>query len=288
MPHSPLIDAGRLKAMLEEGGHDILVVDCRYALLEPDAGSRAYAEGHIPTAVHADLGELLSGPTTGMNGRHPLPDPQAFVEGMAALGANDETLIVAYDAADSMFAARLWWLLRWIGHENVRVLDGGLQAWRQAGGGLSTDTPQRPRGSIGLRHRAKPTVTFTDVLALVQNGGLEKRERLLIDARSPDRYRGENETIDPAGGHIPGAVNRYYKENLDADARFKAPDQLRSEFAELLGDTPAPEVIHQCGSGVTACHNLLAMEVAGMESGTLYPGSWSEWCRQRGVPMSRG
>ncbi len=261
----------------------MLVVDCRYSLADPAAGRQAYERGHIPGAVFADLGELLSGPTTGMNGRHPLPDPQAFADGLAALGAGNDTTVVAYDGEDAMFAARLWWLLRWIGHEDVRVLDGGLAAWTSSGGQLATEVPAHPRGNLGLRQRAMPTVTFTDVL-----GNLETRERTLLDARSPDRYRGENETIDPLGGHIPGALNRHFKDNLDADGRFKQPGRLREEFADLLGDIPAERVVHQCGSGVTACHNLLAMEIAGFKGAALYPGSWSEWCRQRDVPIARG
>lgn len=278
-----LIDAGELATLLQQGGK-LLIADCRYALTEPAAGALAYSQGHIPGAVHVDLGEQLSGPVTGMNGRHPLPDPQSFAEHMAALGANDDTLIVAYDAADSSFAARLWWMLRWIGHDQVRVLNGGLMAWVDAGGALSTVVPQRPeRGNLGLRRRAMPTLTFTDVLANV-----ESKEKLVVDARSAERYRGENETIDPTGGHIPGAINRFYKLNVGEDGRFKPAAQLNQEFRELLGDMPPETVIHQCGSGVSACHNLLAMEVAGLPGGTLYPGSWSEWCRQRDVPIARG
>jgi len=278
-----LIDASELKTLMSQDSIKLLVVDCRYALTDPEAGARDYADGHIPGAVYADLGELLSGPTTGMNGRHPLPDPQAFADGLAALGADDDTLVVAYDAEDATYAARLWWLLRWIGHEQVRVLDGGLRAWREAGGALSTTVPSPRPGNLSLRHRAMPTVTFTDVLANVNS-----QKKRVVDARSPDRYRGENETLDPTGGHIPGAINRYYKENLRDDGRFKSAAELRQEYQQLLGDTPAEQVIHQCGSGVSACHNLLAMEIAGLKGGTLYPGSWSEWCRQSGVPMARG
>lgn len=282
MPHPPLISAAELLALLEQP-QSLVIADCRYVLTDPAAGVRAYNQGHIPGALHADLGDLLSGPTTGMNGRHPLPDPETFVANMAALGANNETLIVAYDAGDSMFAARLWWLLRWVGHENVRVLDGGLPAWISAGGGLVTSTHNPARGSFTLRQRAMPTVTFIDVLQNVQS-----RQRVLVDARSPDRFRGENETIDPVGGHIPGALNHFFKENVDASGRFKSPGELRAALQSLLGDTPAEQVIHQCGSGVTACHNLLAMEIAGLPGASLYPGSWSEWCRQRDVPIATG
>lgn len=283
MSPSVLIDTRELATLLSEDPNNVLVADCRYALTDPAAGAKAYAEGHIPGAVHVDLGDLLSAPTTGMNGRHPLPDPQVFADGLAALGANNDTLIIAYDTDESSFAARLWWMLRWIGHENVRVLNGGLRAWAAAGGELSTVTPTRPRGSLGLRHRAMPTVSFTDVL-----GNLDAQQKQVVDARSPDRFRGENETIDPVGGRIPGAINRFYKDNLQADGSFKSPDTLRHEFRTLLGDTTPEQIIHQCGSGVSACHNLLAMDIAGLDGGALYPGSWSEWCRQRDVPMERG
>lgn len=282
MRPSALISATELRSLLATQ-NDVLVVDCRYALTDASAGAEAYANGHIPGAHYADLGTLLSGPVTGMTGRHPLPDPQAFADGMAAMGANNDTLIVAYDADDAMFAARLWWLLRWIGHQNVRVLDGGLKAWLEAGGDLNTRAPSAQRGTLALRTRDMPTVTFTDMLENV-----ESRKRVMVDARSPDRYRGENETIDPIGGRIPGALNRFYKENVDAGGRFKPAEELRAAFHELLGDTPPEQVIHQCGSGVSACHNLLAMEIAGLGGGILYPGSWSEWCRQRDVPVERG
>lgn len=287
MSTTPLIEAQELASLLGDASRDVLVVDCRYALLDPEAGALAYADGHIPGAVYADLGNLLSGPSTGMNGRHPLPDPQAFADGMAELGANKESLIVAYDAGDAMFAARLWWLLRWTGHEQVCVLNGGLGAWVKAGGELSTSLVEAQRGNFELRERSMPTVTFTDVLSMVRDGILDAREKVLIDARSPDRYRGENETIDPAGGHIPGALNRFFKDNLGPDGKFKSAEALRADFEQILGNARPEQVVHQCGSGVTACHNLLAMEVAGFKGAALYPGSWSEWCRQRDVPIAK-
>ena len=287
MSYSPLIEARELITLLEKPDHDVVVVDCRYALLDPEAGALAYADGHIPGAVYADLGNLLSSHGTGMNGRHPLPDPQAFADGMAALGAGQDSHIVAYDAGDSMFAARLWWLLRWTGHEKVSVLNGGLRAWVEANGELSTSLVEPERGDFALKERSMPTVTFSDVLSMVREGLIDAGERVLVDARSPDRYRGENETIDPAGGHIPGAINRFYQNNLGPDGRFKPAETLRAEFEALLDGANPEQVVHQCGSGVTACHNLLAMEVAGLKGGTLYPGSWSEWCRQQGVPVAK-
>lgn len=283
MSSSVLIDAQELAKLQAQGAANLLLVDCRYSLTDPLAGVQAYGQGHIPGAAHADLGTLLSGPVNPRSGRHPLPDPQAFAQGMAALGAHDDTLIIAYDAQDSMFAARLWWLLRWVGHENVRVLDGGLSAWEASGGALSTAPAKAQSGSFSLRPPVARTMEFNEVLA-----NLENREKQLLDARSPDRYRGENETLDPIGGHIPGALNRFFKDNLAPDGRFKPATQLRQEFQQVLGDTPPESVLHQCGSGVSACHNLLAMEFAGLPGSTLYPGSWSEWCRQADAPVARG
>lgn len=283
MSQPALITADELLGLLQQGSQPLVIADCRYSLTDPEAGALAYAQGHIPGAVHADLGTLMSSTPTGSNGRHPLPDAQAFAQGMAALGAHNNTLIIAYDAEDSTFAARLWWLLRWVGHDQIRVLDGGLKAWAQAGGKLSTQLPQPQAGTFSIQPGAMPTASFSDVLA-----NISQPKKQVLDARSADRYRGENETMDPVGGHIPGAINRFYKLNLGEDGRFKPAQQLRAEFSALLGDTPATAVIHQCGSGVSACHNLLAMDVAGMNGGTLYPGSWSEWCSQSSAPVERG
>lgn len=282
MPTPALITANELAALLKQDNGNILLVDCSYVLADPAAGARIYSEGHIPGAVHADLGTLLSQPSNGANGRHPLPDPQAFAQGMEKLGVSDNSRVIAYDAEDSMFAARLWWLLHWIGHDSVQVLNGGLRAWVEAGGECSTAAPQPERGSLTVRPQSRPTAGYADVLANV-----ESRERLVIDARAADRFRGENETLDPVGGHIPGALNRPFKENLDAQGRFKTAELLREEFQALLGNKPAQQIIHQCGSGVSACHNLLAMEVAGLTGSTLYPGSWSEWCHQPNAPVAR-
>ncbi|MCB5363100.1 sulfurtransferase [Pusillimonas sp. CC-YST705] len=282
MSVSPLISAEQLQDLLRQPSLHVLLIDCRYVLTDPAAGAQAYAQGHILGAVYADLGEILSGPAnqTGLGGRHPLPDPQRFAKDMAALGVSQSTLVVAYDTGESVFASRLWWLMRWIGHEAVCVLDGGLQAWLKAGGELSSQTPQPTPGALSVHQPSRPTVGFEQVLGNVSDSKLQ-----VLDARSPDRFRGENETMDPVGGHIPGALNRHYKDNLDADGRFKTPSQLRAEFQALLGDRPAHQLVHQCGSGVSACHNLLAMEVAGLYGSALYPGSWSEWCRQPGAPI---
>jgi thiosulfate/3-mercaptopyruvate sulfurtransferase len=204
-------------------------------------------------------------------GRHPLPEKDAFIELLRGWGVNDDSQVVAYDAHGGMYAARLWWMLRWVGIDAVAVLDGGLPAWQAAGQPVVTDTPApRARGSISARPALVTTVDVDAILHNVEHGG-----KTIVDARAPDRFRGENETIDPVGGHIPGAKNRFFKDNLQADGRFKAPDQLKVELGVAVGDPK--DAIMQCGSGVTACHNLLALEVAGLRGAALYPGSWSEW-----------
>ena len=230
------------------------------------------------------LDRTLSGAKTGRNGRHPLPGQEDFVQAMAALGLDNDTQVVAYDNAGGMYAARLWWMLRWVGHAAVAVLDGGLAAWKAAGQPLQTGaTAPRARGDFSLRPALVSCVDYDAVKA-----NIDSRERLVVDARAPDRFRGENETLDAIGGHIPGARNRLFRDNLAADGRFKPAAQLRQEFDAITGGRPASELINQCGSGVTACHNLLAMEVAGLRGAALYAGSWSEWSAQPGAPIATG
>lgn len=258
------------------------VFDCRHDLTNRDFGRRVYAEAHLPGATFLHLDQDLSGPMTGMNGRHPLPDPEQLARRLAACGVNNNTQIVAYDDAGGMFAARLWWLARWLGHNRVAVLDGGLQAWSAAGQPLTSAVTQPQAGNF------RPALTPLWVDAAYVEAHLEHPEMTLIDARSPDRFRGENETLDPVGGHIPGALNRFFKDNLGTDGRFKAPSRLRDEFTPLLHGRPATEVVQQCGSGVTACHNVLAMELAGLNGSRLYAGSWSEWCANPSRPVATG
>jgi thiosulfate/3-mercaptopyruvate sulfurtransferase len=203
---------------------------------------------------------------------------------MASLGADDETQVVAYDNAGGMYAARLWWMLRWAGHRAAAVLDGGLGAWQAAGRPVVAELPpKRSAGSFSLRPPLVRMVDYRDVSANLSSG-----DKLVLDARAPDRFRGENETLDPVGGHIPGARNRLFRDNLAADGRFKRAAQLRQEFDGITGARPASEIVNQCGSGVTACHNLLAMEIAGLPGAALYPGSWSEWSAQPGAPIATG
>lgn len=282
-----LISPQNLDALMHTaagGGAPVVIFDCRFDLANPPAGEAAYVAGHVFGAFYLHLERDLSGKPTGKNGRHPLPERDALVRHLAASGLSRGQQVVAYDAADGRYAARLWWLLRWLGHESVAVLDGGLQGWQAAGFSLDAAPPEDPpQGDFAP---GEPLATTADSAAIERN--LTSRERLVIDARSPDRYRGENETLDPVGGHIPGAGNRFFMDNIGADGRFKSAGTLREEFHKVIGDRPAERVISQCGSGVTACHNLLAMEVAGLHGASLYPGSWSEWCADKRRPVATG
>jgi len=281
--HTTLISAADLAGHTADSRY--VIVDCRHDLMNPAAGRDAYAAGHIPGALFADMDLQLSGAKRGADGvfrgRHPLPERAALAETLRGWGIDQGTQVVAYDAHGGMFAARLWWLLRWLGHPAVAVLDGGLPAWEAAGNPLSQEVPAPRRGSFVEQASLVPQVDAAAVLANIASGA-----RTVIDARAPDRFRGENETMDPVGGHIPGAKNRFFKDNLDAGGRFKAPAQLKADFAALVDD-PARAIL-QCGSGVTACHNLLAMEVAGLPGAALYPGSWSEWCADPARPVASG
>ncbi|AOJ71005.1 MULTISPECIES: sulfurtransferase [Burkholderia] len=286
MPHThytTLISADNLAERIAAAPGSVLVFDCRFDLADTDLGEQAYAAGHIPGAHYLHLDRDLSGAKTGTNGRHPLPARDALVDTLKAHGLRQNQQVVAYDAQGSMYAARLWWLLRWLGHDSVAVLDGGLQAWQSAGHAVSQDTPQRSTGDF---RAAAPLATVVDAQAVLAN--LSTKDRLVIDARAADRYRGENETIDRVGGHIPGALNRFFKDNLTADGRFKSGHELREAFNPLLGSTPSNKVILQCGSGVTACHNALAMEIAGLHDPALYAGSWSEWSADPSRPVATG
>ncbi len=272
---------------LAQHAHDVnwVVLDCRHDLTNPDAGKDAYAAGHIPGAqfahVDIDLSDKSPSPNGVFRGRHPLPERHAFIETLRGWGVHEDSQVIAYDAQGGMFAARLWWMLRWTGHAAVAVLDGGLQAWQALDLPLSTESVTRPRSHIEARPALTTTVNAEEVLA-----NLSQPVRTVIDARAPDRFRGENETLDPVGGHIPGAKNRFFKDNLQSDGRFKPAEQLHQEFSALI-TTPEASIM-QCGSGVTACHNLLAMEIAGLKGAALYPGSWSEWCADPFRPIASG
>ena len=275
-----LVDVATLRAHLDHQGW--LVIDCRHQLADAGWGERAYAEGHITGAFFLHCDRDLSGPPNGTNGRHPLPRRDVLAARFGALGICPDTQVVAYDDAQGMIAGRLWWLLRWLGHDRIALLDGGLQAWLAAGGAMSAEapTPRPVTFTPGASAVAEP-VTADYVLER-----LETPDMHLVDARSPDRFRGENETIDPVGGHIPGAVNRFFRDNLRPDGRFKPAAELRAEWLGVLAGALPAQVVHHCGSGVSACHNQLAMELAGLPGSRLYAGSWSEWCADRGRPVA--
>jgi thiosulfate/3-mercaptopyruvate sulfurtransferase len=279
MPDTTLVSARALRDHLADP--EWVVFDLRHDLSDSSFGEAAYQAGHIPGARFLHLDRDLSGAKTGANGRHPLPDPESFANLLSRHGVGPKSQIVAYDAHGGMFASRLWWMARWIGHEAAAVLDGGLLAWLREGGELSNRPVSEHRAvSLSVGKPLVRTVTADDLLANLRTNVLQ-----IVDARSPDRYRGENETLDPVGGHIPGASNRFFKDNLEEDGRFKSVEQLRKEWQERLGDLPADRVVSQCGSGVTACHNLLSLEVAGLPGAALYPGSWSEWCSDPRRPV---
>lgn len=278
--YQTLISAADLKAL---PAGQVVIVDCRHQLTDPAYGRAAYAAGHLPGARFLHLDEDLSGPKTGRNGRHPLPDADVLAARLGQLGIGNDTQVVAYDDAGGMYGARLWWLLNWLGHAAVAVLDGGVKAWLAAGGAL-TDEVIEPAPTVFTRRAARmPTVDAETLLSNLDGSAL-----LVIDARSPDRYAGQNETIDPVAGHIPGAANRFFQQNLTSDGTFKSPDALRAEWGPILAGRGAASVVQQCGSGVTACHNLLAMTYAGLPGSRLYPGSWSEWCSDPARPVAVG
>jgi len=274
----PLITANQLDN-LRDAGLSLLICDCRFDLSQTSAGREAYATGHIPGAIHIDLDNDLSGTKTGANGRHPLPNPVCWAKTRQRLGIAPNTHVIAYDSQGSVYASRLWWMLRAIGHEKVQVLDGGLDAWK---GQLSTIIG----APLPLAEQLQPLEYEGLVLVDEVLENITPQNKKVLDARASDRFHGQNETLDPVAGHIPGALNRFFKDNL-VSGLFKSPETLRKEFTELLGSARAEDVIHQCGSGVTACHNLLAMENAGLDGSRLYAGSWSEWCADSTRPVER-
>ena len=258
-----------------------LVFDTRHELTNPETGPRVYAEGHIPGAYFMHTDDDLSGAKTGRNGRHPLPDIDVFAAKMNACGVARGVQVVVYDDLAGNFAVRLWWLLQWLGHDEVALLDGGYPLWVKESRPTTKDIPAPRKGQFVPRPLLGDTVDIDFVDRFREDPNLK-----LIDARAADRFRGLNETIDPVAGHIPGAVNRFWRNNLLADGRFKAPDVLRKEYLALLGTTAPEQAVHMCGSGVTACHNLYAMALAGLPPGRLYPGSWSEWCADTRRPVA--
>jgi thiosulfate/3-mercaptopyruvate sulfurtransferase len=281
-----LIEPPELAAHLEDP--DWAIIDCRFDLARPAWGAQAYAAGHIPHALYADLDHDLSAARTRISGRHPLPDVPKLAAAFGRFGIDATVQVVAYDQGTGAVAARLWWLLRWLGHHRVAVLNGGFAAWERAG------LPQKS----GAEHRAPRHFTAVPdesllvagaaVAAAVSSGAVSSGRMLLVDARSADRFAGENETLDPVAGHIPGARNHPFAANLDAEGRWHSAAVLRRAWDNTLRGVPARQVVAMCGSGVTACHNLLALELAGLSGARLYAGSWSEWITDPAHPVARG
>ena len=281
MSLSTLISTDELQDRLSD--RSVVVVDCRHELSKPDWGLGEYLKNHIPGASFMHLDRDLAGPMNGRNGRHPLPDPSRFSLILGLAGIRPSSDVVAYDGQGGMYASRLWWMLRhWFGHESAAVLDGGWDRWVAEGRPVSAEESN----ATMMQYPVKPVSEAVNAAYVLEHLG--KPGMTLLDARAPDRFRGENETLDPVGGRIPGAKNRFFRDNLSPDGCFKSPEALRADFSAATGNAPPAEVVHHCGSGVSACHNVLAMEIAGLKGSRLYAGSWSEWCSDPSRPVARG
>jgi thiosulfate/3-mercaptopyruvate sulfurtransferase len=281
MTYTTLISTDTLNQQLNHPNW--VIVDCRFSLADTEAGAKAYRHGHIPNARYAHLDKDLSSAITDFTGRHPLPNFSLLAKKLGDWGITNTSQVVAYDDAGGAFAGRLWWLLKCMGHDKVAVLNGGIKQWQKQGLPVTTTLPT-----------VKPT-TFRAYLdesawlnAVQVQNSLAQKAICLIDARTPERYRGEQEPIDPVAGHIPGALNRAFQLNLDSNGLFLPAEQLREQFKQLIGTSAPEQVVHYCGSGVTACHNLLAMEYAGLTGSKLYAGSWSEWIRNKNRSIAKG
>jgi thiosulfate/3-mercaptopyruvate sulfurtransferase len=279
--YTTLIETNELAAALAEP--HCAIIDCRFDLAQPDWGARVYAAGHIPHARYAHLDRDLAGAVRADSGRHPLPRPAEWAARLGAWGIDSSTQVVAYDQGNGAYAARLWWLMRWVGHTHAAVLNGGYAAWLAAGLPISTVIHARTPAHFTPRAARAGALTTSEV-----ERALEERQILLVDARPGDRFAGDNETIDPVAGHVPGARSLPFAGNLDPQGHFLPAAALRQRWREVLGTHPASDLVSMCGSGVTACHNLLALEIAGLSGARLYPGSWSEWIRDPAHPIATG
>jgi len=281
MPASPLITAADLAEHLDDPAWRI--IDCRFDLRQPAAGEAGYHEGHIPGALYAHLDRDLSGPITPDSGRHPLPDPQRLRETFSTWGIDSDSQVICYDAQANAYAGRLWWLLRWLGHERVAVLDGGLNAWEAGNNPFDTATPAITPSTFRGNPHPDMLVTTQELVTR-----FDSNTQRLIDVRTPERYAGETEPFDPVAGHIPGAYNLPYQNNLDSSDRYLPAEALKKMYRRVLDDVAPEHCIVMCGSGVTACQSLIALELAGMSGAKLYAGSWSEWIRDTNRPVAEG
>lgn len=284
MAYEHLISVAQLLQQQKSEPSGVVILDSSHDLFDAQVGAQAYAAKHLPEAHFVSMANDLGGTQDGTNGRHPMLNRQDALAVFRRLGINDDTQVVIYDNSQGTYASRVWWTLRWLGHNAVAVLDGGPDAWLAQGQSVTPVVPAAPaRGTLSDRPSTVRVVSFEEVLANVHS-----QERLVVDARAEDRFRGENETLDPVGGHIPGAVNRFYRHNLNEDGTFKTPEEIKQGFAAVIGSRHAADLIMQCGSGVSACHNLLALEFAGLGTAPLYVGSWSEWCSRDQAPIATG
>jgi len=280
MTYSTLVSAESLHQQLNHP--DWIIIDCRFSLADTEAGAKAYRHGHIPNARYAHLDKDLSSAITDFTGRHPLPNFALLAKKLGDWGVTNTSQVVVYDDAGGAFAGRLWWLLRCMGHDKVAVLNGGIKQWQKQGLPVTTTLPTVKPATF------RPYLNDVAWLNAVQvQNSLAQKTICLIDARTPERYRGKQEPIDPVAGHIPGALNRAFQLNLDSNGLFLSAEQLREQFNQLIGTTVPEQVVHYCGSGVTACHNLLAMEYAGLTGSKLYAGSWSEWIRNKNRAVAK-
>jgi thiosulfate/3-mercaptopyruvate sulfurtransferase len=277
---SPLISTAELAAIVNDP--NLVIVDTRHDLMNPSIGRDAYAASHIPGAIYLSIDEDLSGAKTGKNGRHPLPEPDAFAATLGAKGISNASKVVVYDQGSAMFVGRLWWMLRWLGHDNVWVLDGGIAQWQKEARAVETTVNTRAATAFKATPRDSMRLTVAQTVA-----SLSDPTRRILDARAAERYRGEVEPVDPVAGHIPGAFNRAFPNNL-RDGVFKPADELKREFETILAGRAPEQLIHQCGSGVSALANMIAMEHAGLSGSALYAGSWSEWCSDAARPVAKG
>ena len=276
-----LIEASELKKWLDHED-DFLLFDCRFDLTDSEAGYQSYLKGHIPTAIYVNVDRDLAGKKNGKNGRHPLPSIEQWQKTYAELGITPNKKIVIYDNQGSIYAARLWWMLHSVGHSDLFLLNGGYQAWVRAN--YESEIREHLRVAVPeTKLQNYQNVVLVD--AVEEN--IKTSKFTILDARANDRFQGKNETLDPVGGHIPGAINRCFKDNLEANGEFKNIHALKQEYAALLNETPSEKIIHQCGSGITACHNLFAMELVGLKGSSIYVGSWSEWCSDPSRPIEK-